>query len=299
MAEYFAAYGLTIHSDVDLLLPGISTIPTPDLTIRFNDFLNVLSGHLSWDGVWYEYIGQKQLTLKWDVIGSYLIKSGNEVIINPNKPLKHEDIRMPILGTIMAIVLQQRGCTVLHGSAIAMNGKVILFIGNKGQGKSTLAGWLNKSGFPLLSDDICAMDYIAEEAFTIRPSFPKIKLNPDVLSHFGKNPDHYPQIHPQITKRVRDVGDGFCTEVMPVGAICVLTTGNELQLEQIYGIEAIKEILTHMLINRFPENQPVTLREEIFLQSTKVAQSIPVYRLTRPRNLELLSATTSLLGTIN
>ncbi|MFH2124847.1 MAG: hypothetical protein ABIJ50_15365 [Pseudomonadota bacterium] len=39
----------------------------------------------------------------------------------------------------------------------------------------------------------------------------------------------------------------------------------------------------------------VVLRETIFAQSAKTAQSIPVYRLTRPRDLQLLPETTRLL----
>jgi hypothetical protein len=67
------------------------------------------------------------------------------------------------------------------------------------------------------------------------------------------------------------------------------------QIKQLHGMDAVKEIITHMLINRFPENQPVGLREAIFYQSAKTAQSIPVYRLTRPRDFQLLPETIRLL----
>jgi hypothetical protein len=295
MASYFTAYGLNIHSEIDLLLPATSEDSAPDLTIRYANFTNVSLENLSWDGVWYEYHGRKQLTLKWDIIGSYLITSGNEVLINPTGSVNDENIRLPILGTIMAMVLQQRGCIVLHGSAVLMNEQVVIFAGNKGQGKSTLAAWLNHQGFPLLSDDVCAMDSRDKQPLSIRPAFPRIRLNPDVLLHLGDTPDHYPQVHPEVPKRICDMDEGFCTSPSPVGAVCVLESGEEMKLEQLHGMDAVKEILTHMLINRFPENQPDELRETIFAQSAKTAQTIPVYRLTRPRDLQLLPETTRLL----
>ncbi|MBU1233545.1 MAG: hypothetical protein KKC77_11690 [Proteobacteria bacterium] len=294
MNTYFSAYALTIQSDIDLLIPTIQTSSAPDITIHFGTNSDVFKNR-NWEGVWYEYKNSELLHLKWDILGSYRIQSGKEILIHPNEPVNHDNIRQPILGTIMAMALQQRGCIALHGSAVLMDKQVTIFVANKGEGKSTIAAWLNSQGFPLLSDDVCAMDYANGQDLSIRPAFPKIRLNPDVLQHFGENPDHYPQVHPKVNKRILDMDEGFCSTAKPVGAICVLETGDEFKLEQLNGMDAVKEILTHMLINRFPENQPLDLREEIFSQVAYLTKSIPVYRLTRPRDLELLPETTSLL----
>lgn len=294
MTMYYSAYSLSIQSDLDLLIPTIPKTATPDITIRFGTVPNI-SKNQSWDRVWYEFINKDLLRLKWDILGSYQIQSGKEILIQANESVNHEDIRQPILGTIMAMILQQRGNIALHGSAVLMNKEVTIFVGNKGEGKSTLAAWLNKQGYPLLSDDICAMDYEKDQAISIRPAFPKIKLRPDILQHLGEEPEQYPAVHPQVNKHIRDLGNGFCTTPQQVRSICILETGDKIKIEQINGMEAIKEILTHMLVNRFPENQPLDLREEIFSQATYLAKSLPVYRLTRPRDLYLLAETSELL----
>lgn len=291
---YFSAYGLTIKSDIDLLIPSLENESPPDVTIHFGEITTPLKKY-TWDHVWYSYDSIDQLVLKWDIIGTFLIKSGSEVLISPNDPARHENIRQPILGTILAMILQQRGCFVLHGSAVLMDGKVVIFTGSKGQGKSTLASWLNKGGYPLLSDDICAIDFEDGNALSIRPAFPKIKLSPEALIHLGENPEQYPRVHPEHQKRTKDMGQGFCKTAQSVGAICTLETGDELKLEQLHGMDAVKEILTHMLINRFPEDQPPELSQKIFLYSTQVSMALPVYRLTRPRDLEKLPATTTII----
>ncbi len=294
MNTYFSAYSLTIQSDIDLLIPTVQATSEPDITIHFGTVPDI-SKNRSWDGVWYEYTNREQLHLKWDMLGSYQIESGKEILIHPNEPVNHDNILLPILGTIMAMALQQRGCITLHGSAVLLDKQVTIFMGNKGEGKSTLAAWLVNQGFPLVSDDVCAIDYGDKQLLSIRPAFPKIRLNPDALLHFGDNPDNYPQVHPKVSKRIRDLNEGFCPTAKPVGAVCILETGDKLTLEQLHGMEAVKEILTHMMINRFPENQPIDLRKEIFSQAAHLTKSIPVYRLTRPRNLDLLPKTTSLL----
>lgn len=294
MSIYFSAYGLTLKSDIDLMIPPAKESSPPDVTVHFGKAKQPTDKY-TWDHVWYSYDSPDQLRLNWEMIGTFLIQLGNEVVITPNDNSRPEDIRQPILGTIMAIILQQRGCCVLHGSAALIAGKVVIFTGSKGQGKSTLASWLNKAGYPLLSDDICTMNFEDEKSLTIQPSFPKIKLNPDVLQNMGEIPDQYPRVHPEYSKRIKDMGQGFCNTVQPVGAICTLATGDELTLERLQGIEAVKEILTHMLINRFPENQPAELAKNIFFQSTQVSKILPVYRLTRPRDLKKLTETTTLI----
>jgi hypothetical protein len=296
MTKKFSAYDLVIASDIELMVPNSQESIVPDVTIRLDTVtVQGLANKRTFDGVRYEHLAPDRLLLKWDLIGSFLIQEGKEIIIDPLQPDEEETTALPLLGTVMAVVLQQRGCLVLHGSAILIDGKVIILLGHKGQGKSTLAASLSKQGFLLLSDDICALDFQKKSKLSVRPAFPTIKLNPDILTHLGYDPDQLQRLHPKSQKFVKNLGDSFCSLSQTLGAICVLETGDDLKVEQLQGIEAIKEILTHMLINRFPENQPDELRKTIFSQSAKTAQSIPIYRLTRPRDLQLLPETTLLL----
>lgn len=294
MTQYFNAYGLTIKSKIDLLIPTVQSNSQPDVTINFGSVPNPCTV-CSWDKVWYGFKGTKELTLKFDDLGVYLIREGREVIIDPVKPIKHDNIRQPILGTVMAMILHQRGSIVLHGSAVFLGERVVVFIGWKGQGKSTLAAAFNADGHPLISDDVCAVDR-DNNTLKIQPSFPRLRLNPDVLAHLGDNPANYPRAHPEYEKRVKDVVETrFCNSGMPVGAICNLEIGAELKIEQVSGMEAVKVILAHMLVNRFPENRPKALQEEIFFQSSLLAKTVPVFRLTRPKDLNQLQDTAKLL----
>ncbi len=289
MARYYSAYGLRLRSEIDLLLPADRSASGEDIVIRLGEIDNLSSLPMTRgnDGVQYGFQGPDALVLHWDIIGSYRISSGREILIQPNTPLRYENLRQPLLGTVMAVALQQRGCLVLHGSAISVGGKSIIFTGDKGEGKSTLASWLNQQGTKLLSDDVCAMNCREGAPPTLRPSFPRIKLHADAMQFMGKNPADYPQVHPEVPKYVQDVSTEFCGKTQPVGAICTLRTGEKLSLEPLYGMEAMKEILRHMLINRFPDH-PIELRKEIFSQSAYLSRIIPVYSLTRPRDLQRL-----------
>ena len=107
-------------------------------------------------------------------------------------------------------------------------------------------------------------------------------LNPDSLSHFGEEPEEYIKIHPLAEKRVYNAINVFSSVPLPVAGVCVLSTGEKLDLRRLRGMEAVKEVLTHMIINRFPEKQPASLTTSVYNQSVELAKNIPVYRLTRP-----------------
>jgi hypothetical protein len=294
MVKTFSAFDLVIESEIELMISDSFGFALPDITIRL-DTVQGMTNNRTIDGVWYEHLAQDRLLLKWDNFGSFLIQEGKDITIDPYQPDDDGTITLALMGIVIALTLQQRGCLVLHGSAILMGGKVLILLGRKGQGKSTLAASLNGQGFPLLSDDICALDFKKETELSVRPAFPTIKLNPDIVTYLGYDAEHLQRVHPQVQKLAKNVDESFCSFSQPLGTICVLETGAELKLEQLHGMDAVKEILTHMLLNRFPENQPVELRETIFSQSVKAAQSIPVFRLTRPRDLQLLPEAMRLL----
>lgn len=67
---------------------------------------------------------------------------------------------LPILlaGTVSAFLLTLRGETVLHASAVALDGSALAFVGQSGRGKSTLAALLCTHGAALVADDLLTID---------------------------------------------------------------------------------------------------------------------------------------------
>lgn len=54
---------------------------------------------------------------------------------------------------VLPLILAHRGQTVLHASAVAVEGQGIGFVGATGRGKSTLAAAFARAGYPFLTDD--------------------------------------------------------------------------------------------------------------------------------------------------
>ncbi len=60
--------------------------------------------------------------------------------------------------TVTASLLALRGETVLHASAVAIDGAAVAFVGQSGRGKSTIAALLCVAGAELVTDDVLTVD---------------------------------------------------------------------------------------------------------------------------------------------
>lgn len=62
------------------------------------------------------------------------------------------------LNQVVPMAVAHRGHLVLHGSAVNVGGQALAFIGDSGQGKSTLASYFALNGSPFLADDGLVLD---------------------------------------------------------------------------------------------------------------------------------------------
>lgn len=80
----------------------------------------------------------------------------------------------------LACWLELKGVPCIHANAISINGSAFLIIAPSRTGKSTLTTHLLTQGFKLMTDDMAAIHSAGDKSFKIYPSWPKIRLWPDV-----------------------------------------------------------------------------------------------------------------------
>ncbi|KJR97808.1 MAG: hypothetical protein VR65_22565 [Desulfobulbaceae bacterium BRH_c16a] len=295
----YIAYNLTIESELPLPLPVDDSGTPADMAITIAKIDEPEKLCRTYDGVWYAH-GEKSLLLRWDIIGTFLIQRGEKIILDPVSDLGDLSLSLvPMLGTVIAVAIFQRGLTTLHGSSVAVNGKAVIFLGDKGKGKSTLAAYCHHRGYLLVSDDICAIDNREDRDRRrpcLYPSFPSVKLWPDVMHYLGMNESQHKRVHPSIHKRIISFNKDFADQPLEIAAIILLEKGDILHMTKIGGHKTVPNLLPHFLINRFPDDQPGHLQESVFFQLNRLIQSIPVYKLHRPHDLSLLPDSLSLIN---
>jgi hypothetical protein len=85
---------------------------------------------------------------------------------------------------VVPLALSRQGYLVLHASAVMLEGRAIAFLGRTGQGKSTLAASLARSGGALLTDDGLQIEMRESQPFAV-PSHPSLRLWEDSRQALG------------------------------------------------------------------------------------------------------------------
>lgn len=230
--------------------------------------------------------------LTFSEVGTFFIDGGRSITVYPLPNTEDRLIRLPLLGASLAVLLYQRGNFVLHASAVEINGEAVVFVGNKGDGKSTLAAMLNGRGHRLISDDTVAVDLEGDDLPMVLPGFPQFKLYPDsVIATMRDDPAELEEIASQVDKRSKRAVR-FCEKVTPLKAVYVLGRGEQFRLSRLNLQEAVRFLIAHSYMARFSSDWLQNgIAQSNLRQCAAVAGKVPVYLLERPRDLSLLDGT--------
>lgn len=202
-------------------------------------------------------------------------------------------VELHLLGPVFAYWLELRARLVLHASAIGFGHRAAVFAARHGGGKTGLAAALLAAGGALLTDDLVPVEGRGEDLL-VHPSFPQMRMWPDVATTFLPGFEHLPRVHPDLEKRWIPVGpDGLGTfhgDAAPLSAIYLLDRrpegGAPIEIREIPRRQAVIELLRHSFTPLLVEAaglQPARLD----LLSRLVLQ-VPVKRLRYPSGFDRL-----------
>lgn len=291
----YSAYGLSIASPIEL--PELSaggTAAVRDSAVGASD-----------DGVFIE-LGRVLLEgqnpdrilmwakpgdacLHYRGVATFHLINGSRIAVDAHAKADPRAVRLFLLGPVMALLLHQRKMLVLHASAVVVNGKVIAFAGDKGEGKSTLAGAMTVAGYPLFCDDVLAIDLRDTGRIIAYPAFPQLKLMPDSAKQIGLTANDLPRIHPDYEKRAaRMNGEGAPTP-LPVKRVYIIQTADEETIEPLSPQNRLVELVRHSYLAPLLETTGESA--DHFRQVVLLANRIEIAALKRTRVLNQLRQT--------
>ncbi|RWE75158.1 MAG: serine kinase, partial [Mesorhizobium sp.] len=294
--RFYKAYGLVIGSEVTLPELEPTRPATPDLEIAVGrvDF----PGQASRDATAFRFEPTRQY-LSWQAVGTFLISGANRIDVDPAPGVDDPLLAFPLLGPVMALALHQRGLLVLHASAIEVDGKSVICMGDKGAGKSTTAGAMIRAGHRLLTDDVVALDLSDPDRPVILPGFPQLKLAADAAGAIRlEQAEVRPQVHPQIDKAQHRLRDGFAAEAVPVSRIYVLERGVRAAISPLSGAAALPAIIKFSYITRFGRQAlPGDFASMHLSQCAQIAGRVGVSRLEVPAGLDRIDEAVAAIDT--
>ena len=285
---HYAIAGLFLDSE--MIIPRMPLLEprgdaVPDIVVRFSDDPD-LGGR--WEADFRALSPDRsnlcvepQPGLRYRVIG------GRRVEIHRGGDFSDADVYGYFAGTVWGVLFHQRGLLPLHCSAILDQGRAICFTGLSGAGKSTLALGLANRGYDHLSDDLIVVDR-SDDRPIARATTSRIKLCEDAIGHFGLAGDGRANSRFYAPKFYVDQDGGISQSDGPMGAIYLLDyaeNGDVTAIEKVQGHAAWSALYRSVFrINMSPWiNSHRAIAEYI----SWLASEVPVFRFTRPRQLDL------------
>jgi hypothetical protein len=276
----YLAYGLGIESN--RVLPELQPGPKGgDVVITFDPTARVpreAAGQ-----AWYVRISSEEAVLADHELGVFVVRGGRKVTVIPAAGADVAAVRLYLVGTIMAILLYQRGRLPLHASAVAIDGETIGFLGVSGAGKSTMAAALQARGHRVVADDVTALQ-VGEGTVLTYPAFPLLKLMPEAASSAGCDVGRLKALHAGEEKHGYRVIQSFSPQPLPLRRLYVLAEGANAAIDRVRPQEAVVEFVRHS----YPTRMMQPGGPAHFLLCAQLARAVPTYRLSRARSLPSL-----------
>ena len=231
-------------------------------------------------------IGSTGVRVAIPAVATYWVEAGQRVVIEPILPEDAPDIRVFLLGTVLAILCFQRGLLPLHASAVDIGGRVLLLSGISGAGKSTLAAAFSARGYRLLSDDLCALEVHEGQPLRILPAFPRVKLWRDsaeqlqvAFAGLERSREELEKYHVPLAEAL------FQPNALPPAHIVLLRTEHapeEHPPRRLVGVEALRR---HDLVHRWRLGMALGYQALIFKAMARLIAAVPVVEVARGDDL--------------
>lgn len=150
-----------------------------------------------------------------------------EVQGRPDAPMV--TVRHLLLNQVLPLVLSRLRPVVLHAGAVAVDGRVVAFVGPTGAGKSTLVAACARLGADVMADDSLVI-YPDAGGWRAIPSYPAVRLWESAMDHVGwASADAEVVAHYSEKRRVvpRTGGWQFAQGPRPLTRILLLAAGDQ------------------------------------------------------------------------
>lgn len=239
------------------------------------------------------------LVAEWIGLASFRAnRDGSGVVFEPESGAPSLETKKLERGPARLLRLHLEGGIPLHGAAVAIDDRAVVILGAPEQGKSTLAASLCLAeGARLLADDAVAIEKTESGGFVVLCLEDLCWLDGRASRALGIEAVESSPKRPVAVASApnKPEKDGGAPKVERLDMIVQLeyTEGMTVDLVRLTGIEAIAGILKQL--TRLVVDEPAVAKRDLEALAD-LTLAVPVFRLTRPRNLERLPESVALLA---
>ena len=234
---------------------------------------------------WYRHahLQDGSTYLRWEGLAEFLVSAdGHRITFGWMGAASWEALQVYLLGHVLSFALVKQGHEPLHATTVVVDGQAVVFLGNSGFGKSSLAACFLRAGHQLLTDDLLMLRE-GPEGYTAYPGPPRIKLFPDMARKFLGERATGPPMNLETEKRVIALEPHQrCTTPIPLGAIYALAAPREVARRQRVRIDKLssQRAFVTLVANTF--NRLILGADRLhrqFHETARLAAVVPVRNL--------------------
>jgi hypothetical protein len=238
----------------------------------------------------------KEILLDFSAVGRFLLRAGQEILIELAPSSNGDLVRAYLLGAVFAALCHQRGITPLHASAIDVADGCVAFVGASGAGKSTLVAALTRRGREIITDDECFLQLGANGDVQAWPGISRIRLWEDARAALGfDGPGVEREVHgyDKYFVPVRPARNPMKSRPLRQVYQLARVPNGVAEVTRLRGADAVEVLMQ----NVYPPGLADRLgyQSHAFMVCTAAARNVPVFRLGRPWDLAALDQGIELL----
>lgn len=279
---FYEAFGLVVRSQMPLPeLRAAQAGAVVDVDVECGEVPAELPG-ASVRNAFFDVAGEDML-IRIAGVARYRLRGGRTVTIAADEGAPEDDVRAFLLTVVCGALLHQRDELVLHGSAVALGGRAVAFLGFSGLGKSTLAAGFRRRGVPVLTDDLCVVRPCAAGGWAIPPSFPHMKLWLDALEKLELSAEGLRRIRQKEEKRALPLRGEFAAAPAPLAKLYVLRRAGDRDRPAVRPLDAAARLAALRNQTYRPGMlEGLAKRPRYFQQALALARDLPMALLVRP-----------------
>ena len=215
-----------------------------------------------------------------------LVERGEAVTIDPGTDEAVPAARLFALSAGLGSLLHQRGYIPIHCAAIETPAGCVVFAGNAGDGKSTLAASLSGAGFQLFTDDRLTLHVTDQSPYTAAPSVPVLHLIDDGAGLAGLDGSELAVNSYRFGKHVHLVPHRYAAAPKPVAGLYFTDWHEDAAsapaIAPMGSIDAMMRLRRDISLAHLVE---LLGQEKQFLTwAAGLCRSVPVFSLRRPKD---------------
>ena len=294
----YGVYGISLKSQIPLPLPKKSGDALAEIELRTASadwFVCATRGGevLESSSSWYEYsrLQDGSSYARWQGVGEFVVPAdGRTIVCRQFDVATAESFYVYLLGQALSFALVRQGLEPLHATAIVVEHGAVVFLGDSGLGKSTLAACFLASGHRLLTDDLLVLNETSGRILAY-PGPARIKLFPNLArKYMGRAASGVP-MNPFTLKTILPLQpEQTCATPVPLRAIYSIAAVDDLwksaiRIEALSPREAFLELSKNTFNSRILDTERL---ERQFTGTGHLVSTTPVRQIFYPRVLARL-----------